>query len=97
MELLDARAWPRRLSTSAAREFNRLAVLPPDMLPERQPDYVLLLTWNFAVEVLTQQREFRRLGQVHRAGPRGQGGLSCMRQREHHCAMMARRPLAPIF
>jgi hypothetical protein len=39
-----------------------LAVLPPDTLPERPPDCVLLLTWNFAAEILTQQREFRRMG-----------------------------------
>ena len=64
---------------------NRLAVLPPDTLLERRADYVLLLTLNFAAEILTQQREFRRMGgKFIVLVPEIKRGLSCMRQGEYH-------------
>src|ERR1043166_5838838 len=40
----------------------RILVSPAERLLEAQPDYVLLMAWNFADEIFQQQAEYRRRG-----------------------------------
>lgn len=39
-----------------------IPVLPVETILETQPDYLLILAWNFADEIMSQQAEYRRRG-----------------------------------
>lgn len=41
---------------------SHIPIVAPERLLEDQPEYVLLLAWNFTAEVLAQQAEYRRRG-----------------------------------
>ena len=55
---VDKSPHKQNLYTPGAHLF----VYPPEKLLEDQPDYVLLLAWNFADEIIAQQQEYIRRG-----------------------------------
>jgi hypothetical protein len=40
----------------------RIPVFPPEKIVEDMPDYVLILSWNFADEIIKQQQKYKELG-----------------------------------
>ena len=61
-ELLDFVVDRSTLKQGNFTPGNHLPILGPEALMERRPDYVLLLTWNLAEEILSQQKPFRKAG-----------------------------------
>lgn len=41
---------------------NKLPIHPTEKIAEDKPDYMLILAWNFAKEIMEQQEEFRKQG-----------------------------------
>jgi len=60
--LLDFTVDKNPLKVSLYTPGMHLPVLPVSSLLENQPDYVLILAWNFAEEIIGQQSEYRARG-----------------------------------
>ncbi len=61
-EILDFAADRSTFKQGKFTPGTHLRIYAPEKLLETRPDYVLLLTWNFAEEILAQQAEYRKRG-----------------------------------
>lgn len=61
-ELLDFVADRSTHKQGKLTPGNHLSIVSPEALLDKQPDYTLLLTWNFATEILAQQQPYRDAG-----------------------------------
>jgi hypothetical protein len=61
-EVIDFIADRSRAKQGRLAPGTHLPIVPVEELLARQPDYTLLLTWNFADEILEQQAEYKRRG-----------------------------------
>jgi SAM-dependent methyltransferase len=61
-DLLDFVADRSTVKQGRLTPGTRLPIVPPGELAARRPDYTLLLTWNFADEILAQQADYRAAG-----------------------------------
>jgi SAM-dependent methyltransferase len=61
-ELLEYIADRSPLKQGLYTPGTHIPVVSPERLLEDQPDYVLLLAWNFVDEIIAQQLEYRRRG-----------------------------------
>jgi SAM-dependent methyltransferase len=61
-DLLDFLADRNTLKQGKLSPGMHIPVVSPDRILEVQPDYLLILAWNFADEIMSQQEEYRRRG-----------------------------------
>ena len=61
-ELLDFMTEKSRLKIGLYTPGSHIPILPDSALIEQQPDYALLLAWNFADEIIENLKEYRKNG-----------------------------------
>ena len=61
-DLLEFLADRNELKHRTYSPGTRIPVVPAERVLETQPDYLLILAWNFADEIIEQQDEYRRRG-----------------------------------
>ena len=61
-DLLDYLADRNALKQGKLSPGMHIPVVRPDEILKTQPDYLLILAWNFADEILEQQREYQQRG-----------------------------------
>ncbi len=62
VDLLDYLADRNSLKQGKLSPGMHIPVVSPDRILETQPDFLLILAWNFADEIMSQQAEYRRRG-----------------------------------
>lgn len=61
-DVLDFLADKNALKQGLFSPGMHIPVVSPEMILEEQPDYLLILAWNFADEIIEQEEEFRKRG-----------------------------------
>jgi len=61
-DLLDYLADRNQLKQGKLSPGMLIPVVPPERVLETQPDYLLILAWNFGDEIMQQQAEYQRRG-----------------------------------
>jgi SAM-dependent methyltransferase len=61
-DLLEFLADRNQLKQGKYSPGTHIPVVSPDVIADSKPDYLLILAWNFADEIMEQQEEFRAAG-----------------------------------
>ena len=61
-ETIDFATEKSQLKIGRLTPGSHLPIVPDTELMERRPDYVLLLAWNFAEEIMRNLKDYREAG-----------------------------------